>query len=390
MTTYQIALFSIHADAEIAALRETLKTRLDQLGVDPAAISFLDESSSNLRDRKAPTVAAVVSTIENPDSINAIIDLLQDNLMVVPVVRDISRYKEFVFKELEPIAGMPLSQDDTHLEEVASVLLEGLNLLRRSRRLFISYRRSETRGVAIQLYETLEAHGFDVFLDTHSVRPGEPFQEVLWHRLADTDVVVLLDSPGFINNHWTAAELAQANSTNIQILQLVWPESEQEATAAFNRSLKLGETDFTEGLTLGDAARLAPDILMGITAEVESLRARALAARYAYLTQEFCGEASSLGLAPIVQPQRFVSIELRSKSVVAIVPTIGVPDATRYHEIEETLDKTSTDHKAIMLLYDERGIRNKWLQHIGWLDRQELRVQSLPVARAATWLRGLQ
>ena len=105
-------------------------------------------------------------------------------------------------------------------DRVASVLLEGLGLLRKSRRLFISYRRVETQGVAIQLYEQLDASGFDVFLDTHSLRPGEPFQEVVWHRLADTDVVVLLDSPGFLASRWTEEELARANSTNLQILQL--------------------------------------------------------------------------------------------------------------------------------------------------------------------------
>ena len=105
---------------------------------------------------------------------------------MVPVVPTLDRFSEFVPDDLRPINGMALRSEDPELERVASVLLEGLGLLRKSRRLFISYRRVETQGIAIQLYEQLDGNGFDVFLDSHSIRPGEPFQEVLWHRLADT------------------------------------------------------------------------------------------------------------------------------------------------------------------------------------------------------------
>jgi hypothetical protein len=117
------------------------------------------------------------------------------------MVPKLAQFNDFVFDELRGINGMELKADDPQLERLAGVLLEGLGLVRKSRRLFISYKRSETQGVAIQLYEALDHGGFGVFLDTLSIRPGEPFQEVLWHRLADTDVIVLLDSPGFLGNH---------------------------------------------------------------------------------------------------------------------------------------------------------------------------------------------
>jgi hypothetical protein len=46
-------------------------------------------------------------------------------------------------------------------------------------------------------------------------------------------------------------------------------------------------------------------------------------------------------------------------------------------------------HNDIILLYDERGIRDKWMQHLEWLDRQTLPVKSLQVANAHSWLGGL-
>ena len=52
------------------------------------------------------------------------------------------------------------------------------------------------------MYEALESHHFDVFLDTHSIEKGEPFQEELWHRMTDCDVILLLNTPDFLESHW--------------------------------------------------------------------------------------------------------------------------------------------------------------------------------------------
>jgi hypothetical protein len=302
----------------------------------------------------------------------------------------LDRFTEFVPADLRPINGMALRPEDPGLERIASVLLEGLGLLRKSRRLFISYRRVETQGIAIQLYEQLDANGFDVFLDSHSIRPGEPFQEVLWHRLADTDVVVLLDSPGFLSSRWTEEELARANSTNLQILQLIWPGSTLTSAAAFSKPFTLSSSDFQVAAdVLGATARLQDACLKRVTIEVESLRARALAARHAYLVQEFFTEAIAAGHAPQVQPDRFILLETKGGNHYITVPTVGIPDAVRYQEVEDEMARHPKRHSDIILLYDERGIRDKWKKHLEWLDRQTLPVKSLQVAKANSWLGGL-
>lgn len=255
--------------------------------------------------------------------------------------------------------------------------------------MFISYRRVETQGIAIQLYEVLDARGFDVFLDTHSIRPGEPFQDVLWHRLADTDVIVLLDSPKFLESRWTEEELAKANSTNVQILQLIWPAKSLSASSAFSRAFPLVVDDF-EGGTLGANARLESATAERISVEVESLRARALAARYAYLVEELCQEAKKLGLNPHLQPDRFITLEPTADKFYVAVPAVGVPDAVRYQEIEDALQRHPKKTTQIALIYDERGIRDKWLAHLAWLNRQNLSVRSIQVAEAVNWLSGLK
>jgi hypothetical protein len=351
MSPYQIAIFATgpvtpHADI----LRTTIQKRFDELGIPPAHLTFLDESAVATRDRKAPTVGVYFGFTGSPSTATpALSDLLGDATMIVPVVPDLTRFSEFVPAELKFLNGMTLRSEDPGLDHVASVLLEGLGLLRRSRRLFISYRRVEAQSVAIQLYELLDRHGFDVFLDSHSIRPGEPFQEVLWHRLADTDVIVLLDSPGFLSSRWTVAELAQANSTNIQILQMIWPGNTLHPTAAFSIPFTLKESDFLDKMQLlGMNARLEDSCLESVAAEVESLRARALAARHAYLVQEFCTEAHAAGFDPQVQPERCISIETKSGDHIVTVPAVGVPDAARYQEIEDNISHHPKAHREII------------------------------------------
>lgn len=86
-------------------------------------------------------------------------------------------------------------------EKVSAVVncaLESFRLLRKSRRVFISYKRSESTGVAQQLFDLLIRNGFDPFLDSYSIRPADNFQEELLHRMTDSDVLIQLYTPEFL------------------------------------------------------------------------------------------------------------------------------------------------------------------------------------------------
>src|SRR5690606_15533345 len=124
--------------------------------------------------------------------------LIKDGTMILPIF----------FKAFESDIPFILSNQngilfkDSELDRISNITLEAFELLRNTRKIFISYKRSESTSVAIQLYEALEAHNFDVFLDTHSIGKGEPFQDELWHRMTDCDVILLLNTPGFLESHW--------------------------------------------------------------------------------------------------------------------------------------------------------------------------------------------
>ncbi len=289
---------------------------------------------------------------------------------------------------LYEINGIEL-KTTVNFESVVSSILEGFGLLRIARRIFISYRRNESRLVAIQLFEKLEASGFDVFLDTHSVRPTDVFQEELWHRLTDTDVVVLLNTPGFLDSNWTKQELAKANSMSIGILQIVWPKHNLEDFAKLSIPYKLIINSFGNKLYSDKDSYPTETTLRKLISQVESLRARSLMARQSNITNEFINSAKKLKVKITLQANKLLVIKKNNTEQFLIIPTIGIPQAFTYNQSEELVNQIKSKKiKEIFLLFDHINIRKKWLDHLDWLDKY-LPVRSIKFFEREKWLRNI-
>ena len=402
---YQLLVLGQEGDSHVSEcaslLVNAINLAFNQLGVNPKKflVHSMPGTSGPGLDRRMPAVAVFFGFVPSPSlsaSDTKKLDcLLTDGVLIIPVVESITNFSGVVPQEIAHLNGCPLADCGADFERLASRVLEGYGLLRERRRLFISYRRVETSGVAAQLYEALDAAGFDVFLDTHGVlQPGEPFQEILWHRLADTDVAVLLDSPGFLSSRWTEEELARANTSNIQILQILWPGQTEGATAAFGTFHPLAVDDFAGLDTLGPAVLLLDDCVQEVVDEVEGLRARAIGARHAFLVREFVTEARRAGLSIYTTLERTLVVSLPGGDRVLVQPAVGVPDAERYETLERLHQRDvglgQTYAQPPVLLYDQTGIRSRWLQHLGWLNDNIAVARSISLLDAKDWLNGLQ
>jgi hypothetical protein len=388
---YQIVILDPGATGRADRLRTTLQRRLGDLGIDlSSAVSFLDSASFGQHEPKSPIAGVYFGGPDrNPADTATVEQLLAMPAVVIPVVETTQGYENLVPERLRPVNGFAPRPEDSELETVANLVLEALSLLRQSRRLFISYRRVESRGIALQLYSLLDERGFDVFLDTHGVRPGEPFQEVLWHRLADSDVVVLLDSPEFLTSQWTEQELAQASAMSIGILQLVWPEHPRARSTELALCRYLEPGDFDPAGLPDSQSRLADSTVQQVAIEAESLRARSLQARYQILVRNFCATAREAGVEAAVQPERFILTRKGNGERIAVIPAIGVPTALQVQEIADLFDpEKRPDIARSILVYDHVGIRDRWLAHLRWLDLH-LPVKTLRASDSAQWLAEL-
>ena len=388
--TYQLiflgATSSLQSEIELVFLTHT-----SELGLGREHISIINSADFDAEYRaNAPTFCIYfgADSVIHPDI--AMVDrLLVAAKIVLPVVDDLAAFSRQIPPKLQVINGFEL-KNRGQIEALVGIALENLSLLRLSRRLFISYKRDESTAVAIQLFERLEKAGFDVFLDTHSIRPGEPFQEELWQRLADTDVVVLLNTPNFLVSHWTEEELAKANTMSIGILQLIWPTHDQERYAELTIAEQLSDADFGNASYTTQQSYLTPDCLDRIVQLAESLRARSLAARQTNMINEFSISAANLGIPVSVQPGKFLLVDRGPGRQLIVLPTVGVPQAFTYYQSEELVKTIRTNAvSGVYLLYDHMNIRDKWVKHLDWLD-QYLEIKTLKLLETEAKLSGLK
>lgn len=355
--------------------------QIKELGMDQNMLTVI-RSNNFQHEYKAnyPVYCLYMGSSNKSIDIEIINQLIRDATLILPIVSDLAEFNNLIPDVLNYINGFQLSTEKD-IPQLVSCILEGFSLLRVSRRVFISYKRSESSNIAIQLYEELEKSGFDVFLDTHNIHPGEPFQEELWHRMTDSDIIVLLNTPNFLKSHWTKEELAKANSLSIGIIQVVWPDSKLIPEACICTPIQLKKSDFINN----NYNKLIDDIVKNIIGSTEILRARTLAARQDNLTSEFISFAVQSKTKVTLHPDKFISLH-KNKCEYIIIPTIGVPQSLNCNNAEELIQKIRKDKpKAIYLLYDHVNIRNKWLCHLEWLN-EYLPVKSLKLSKSLSFL----
>ena len=174
----------------------------------------------------------------------------------------------------------------------------------------------------------------------------------------------MLDTPNFFESRWTEAEVARANATNIQLLQVLWPNRNPAPAAALSTFFSLSNSDFGAA-QIGDDAELIDTAIGKIAVAVEEIRCRALAARHRYLVNAFCDQAHDLGLSTEVQPTRHILLHGK-RDTALVIPLVGVPSALRLNEIHDEV--ASEKHPVIWVLYDSRGLLEEAIGHLEWLN----------------------
>ena len=240
-------------------------------------------------------------------------------------------------------------------ERIATALLECVGLLPRQRRVFVSYRRDEARQAALQLFNSFSARLFDVFLDTHGIAPAEHFQSVLWHRLCDSDVLVMLDTPGYFDSRWTNAEYGRALAKGISVLRIGWPavNPSPRAATASRIDLNAGDLDVASG-------QLTDAVIDRICTQLEFVRAQSHAVRSLNLFSnlKLAIERIGGGVAG-VGVHNAIYFKLPNGKAIVAYPAVGVPTSVTLNE--------AVDRAFAAVVYDHVGLDERWIKHLAWL-----------------------
>jgi hypothetical protein len=310
--------------------------------------------------------------------------LLKDGNAVLPIF-----YDSFS-REIPEILGNQngLKFHESKQLTVVNLILESFGKLRSTRKVFISYRRDQSSSVAIQLYEALERANFDVFLDTHSIKQGEPFQDELWHRMTDSDVIVLLNTSKFLESRWCKEEIAESSAKKIGVIQLVWPDHVLESMAEICFPRQLTKHDFKDDkYDDKDVSKLVDSTIKEIITQVESVRARNLASRQDELITNFLNIARMRGKKVNLQPERFITENIAGQKMRIFIPLVGIPQSTNCEQSSALKSIEDFQVDKILLIYDDLRIRDKWLKHLDYLNAH-LDVQTLKMKNFDIWLQS--
>jgi hypothetical protein len=303
---------------------------------------------------------------------------------ILPAVDNANDFHKKVPPALHPVNAVPIEEDEEH-NGLCNRLLENIRLMRAKRSLFISYKRDDSRAVALQLYTAFDERSFDAFLDTHSVDPGALFQPRLWDRLGDADVLLLLDTPNAFSSRWVELEVSRAHAIGIGVLQIVWPGHTRSQGSSLCDIDYLTQEDFEDPTTL---QRLKAAKALELVSKVEANRARSQAARRNRLVGELCRAAGELEHSVVVQPTGGVVLRKAGKSDSIIYPHTGHPDSHTIHDHHQHCAELPNRADAFdCVLFDTLGLLDVKTLHLTWLN-EHLPLRACSVMEVLTWMKS--
>lgn len=344
-------------------------------------VKIYDAETANLRN-KSSSFTAVYFGGSHLIDIDIAKLIYAESVPIIPVVKHLDQFSNCIPDFLKATNGYCLNAQDPEMKELASLLMECVGLLRRQRRVFVSYRRIESRDAALQIHDLLIGKGFDVFLDTHDIRPGEPFQDILWHKLCDSDVLIMLDTPTYFESKWTREEIGRARAKEIHVLRVVWPNHEPNKMADLSETIYLNSDDLESNI-----GPLTTKKIDEIALKLESIRSRSIAARYMSITGRLRADVERIGAKfEGVGAHRAIAVRLIDDRKIWLYPVVGVPTAETLNDI--AIKAKSNINEVPVLVYDDIGIRKSWSDHLQWLDDNIKSVRGLKITQAAWALAG--
>ncbi|MGF6222007.1 TIR domain-containing protein [Pseudomonas sp. YL-218 TE3947] len=397
---YSLALLGDIPQNLRMALRARIFRCVEDLGLEVGQdVSLIEGSVLDFNPAIERCCAALCFSVASHEEAS-VERLIQRRVPLIPIAHSKRTFASEFPGALGALNGLDVGDG---AEAIATALLESAALIPRQRRVFLSYRRIESTEVALQLYAALAARQYDVFLDTHGIHSGEHFQEVLWQKLCDSDVMVYLDTPGYFDSRWTGAEFARATLRGLSVLRVAWPDVESKTSQLISGEFVISESSFapaggansyvgaipstspdptkTDAVNSKLNRKISEKDIEEIVHRVELLRTQSVANRYAKVVSKLKSSLAEYGgkiAGHSVSRSLIVSI---GGKTIAVYPELGVP--TSHGLYEATLD---LHEPPVAVVYNQVGIKErKWRAHMEWIGKYVENHVRLVTTDEAAW-----
>ena len=170
---------------------------------------------------------------------------------------------------------------------------------------------------------------------------------MLWHRLCDSDVLVMLDTPNYFGSRWTSAEFGRALAKGISVLRVGWPDSTPSVRTGTASKAELVSDEVDPG-----SGRLKDEAVTRICLQLEAVRSQSYAVRNLNLVSNIRnaveligGQVAGVGL------NKAVYVRLPDGRDVVVYLNIGVPTSMTLHDAA-----TNAADRSVAVVYDAVGL----------------------------------
>ncbi len=348
---YQLAVLGAPTNAQIEALETCIKQALEVFGLHLGEDVQWEVCPAEFRPHQLQPSAVVffggpaanLSPLHNL-TLDNLAQLLERGIPVIPVISHFSQASVELPDLLRPFDYLDYAVGGA--EFIATALLEAVGLLPQQRKVFLSYCREELSETGTQLFEILSARHFEVFINHDENAPDSQFSCQLWHRLCDSDVLLMLDTPTYFERRWTNVEFGRALAKGVSVLRVNWPACAPSSRALASSLVQLAGDD----LDL-DSRQLKEGALQQICMKLEEVRSQSYAVRFVNLRSKIRIAVEASGGKLIgVGAHQMAYVQLANGTPLRVKLTLGVPA----FNIEGI---TQSD----ALLYDPVGLHPAWL-----------------------------
>jgi hypothetical protein len=366
---YQLAVLGAPTEVQLSTLSEGIAAALATFNLRLGHDVAWEVLPTTFKPHQLQPAAAVFFGGQPADIAN-LEELLERGVPILPVVSSVDQAHIELPAILQPLNY--LSYLEAGAEAIATALLESVGLLRQHRRVFISYRRDEAAVVATQLFNVLSERQFDVFLDSQGTAPAEEVEALSWHRLYDSDVLLMLDTPDYFENRWTNAEFGRVLAKGISVMKVCWPDAANSLRSSTASVVQLSASDITP-----DSGRMAEDALANICQQLEEIRSQNHAVRSVNLISSIRIAIQAIGGKMLgMSAHKAVHLLLPNGEQLTVYPTVGVPVPFNLEEAYQY-----SPHHSVAVIYDPVGLHQEGLKHLDWLKTH---------VQAARWIKATE
>ena len=251
------------------------------------------------------------------------------------------------------------------IDTLCDIILDKLGIIKNSRKIFISYKRSETKRLAEMVRKELSDVGYTVFLDIRDIDVGSDFMQEIRQSIVESDIFLMLNSDSYYDSLYTKKELYAACISGAAIVVLSSRNTRNEKL----NGLEFVKIDEYNGKSR--KKRLSKNDRDSILNKIGLVRLQLWKKRHQRLNRHIESfQERDVFLQGVYVPSKS---SIDHSSIYAIT---GLPDTMDFqriqqHDIRSCKRKQKRNiAKKLYALFDDLTLPASYSKHLKWLDKE--------------------